>query len=327
MDRLWNYEEYVTLLSHDNSLVREWAFDALKKKYPNRYTDEVSRLISDEDSHLAYGAPNDIILKPVKEGKGIDLFLVEYLVDYWHARDYFFDLTKGQEGKSIINDSAEAIDFFFNMNDHLSIGQEAKDKIKSLIVKKKYHDLITTLMFEARNIKQKRYPEKTVPGDIQELFNKDSAGVFLFEELSRQPSLWHTIKASKNTCDTEFLVSLVLSVYFSIIERNAYVKALLPDAEVSDLIRSIQNAGSGLPEKIFQKTVNLAPVDELKSSLSEDLNTWGDIKIVKIMGQIGKKEFVPDLIHVLNNAKKRLPAHSTKPLKLCAFFNICVIFW
>jgi len=52
MDRLWKYEDYVTFLSHGNSLVREWAFDALEKQYPNRYTDEVSRLISDEDSHF-----------------------------------------------------------------------------------------------------------------------------------------------------------------------------------------------------------------------------------------------------------------------------------
>src|SRR6056297_917436 len=57
MDRLWNYKDYVKFLSHDNRLVRKWAFEAIEKQYPNRYTDEVSRLISDEDSHLACMAP------------------------------------------------------------------------------------------------------------------------------------------------------------------------------------------------------------------------------------------------------------------------------
>lgn len=32
MAELWNYEDYVKFLSHDNSLVRGWAFDALEKQ-------------------------------------------------------------------------------------------------------------------------------------------------------------------------------------------------------------------------------------------------------------------------------------------------------
>ncbi|WP_020586255.1 SEC-C metal-binding domain-containing protein [Desulfobacter curvatus] len=412
MNRLWNYEDYVKFLSHDNSLVRKWAFDAVEKQYPNKYTDEVSRLISDEDSHLACVAPGylakhhaiqhapailnsflndsgnipsncalalskmkyepaletiidslsddvsadslfglfnylgtihsdaaretlisavkqikdpmlqgnaifnllrhdhqediawiiELILKPVKKGKGIENYLIEALANYWSAGDYFNDLTKNQGSKSLIKDSVEAFDSFFYRNDHLSIEQDAKDKINLLITKRQYHDLITTLMFEAQNITQKRYPEKAVPGGVQEFFIIDSAGVFLFKELSKQPSLWHKLKASKNFDDIEALIAFVLSVYFAIIERTPYVKALLPGAEMSDLIRAIQNAGSKFPEELSQKIVNIAPVDALRASLSDDLNTWGDIKIVKIMGQIGKKEFVPELLRVLNDA-------------------------
>lgn len=32
MAKLWNYEDYVKFLSHDNRLVRGWAFDALEKQ-------------------------------------------------------------------------------------------------------------------------------------------------------------------------------------------------------------------------------------------------------------------------------------------------------
>nr|WP_320015684.1 SEC-C metal-binding domain-containing protein [uncultured Desulfobacter sp.] len=411
MDRLWNYEDYVKFISHDNRLVRRWAFEALEKQYPNRYTDEVSRLISDEDSHLACMAPKylakhqavqhapailnsflndsgnipsncalalskmkyepalekiieslsndvsigsffgvfnylgsihkdaaretlisavkqikdpmlqgdavlnllkhnhqeditwiiDIILKPVKKGKDIENALLKALANYLCAGDYFNDLTKNQGSKSIIKDSVEVFDFFFNRNDHLSIEQDTKDKINFFITKKQYHDLIRTLLFEAENIKQKRYPDKTVPGDVQKFFNIDSAGAFLFKELSKQPSLWHKLRTSKNFEDIESLIGFVLSVYFSIIERHAYVKALMEEADSSGLILAIQNAGSKLPDELFQRIINIAPVDELQAALTDGLNTWGDIEIVKIMGRIGKKEFVPALIRVLND--------------------------
>lgn len=412
MAKLWNYEDYVKFLSHNNRLVREWAFDALKNRYPNKYTDEVSILISDKDSHLACMAPTylakhqavqhapailnsflhdsgnipsncalalskmkyepalgkiieslsndesvdslfgvfnylgsihrdaarktlisavkhikdtilqgdavlnllrhdhqeditwiiDIILKPVKKGKGIENDLLKALAKYFCAGDYFNDLTRNQGSKSIIKDAVKVFDFFFNKNDHLSIEQDIKDKINFLITKKQYHDLIKTLLFEAENIKQKRYPDTSIPGEVQKFFNIDSAGVFLFKELSKQPSLWHKLRTSKNFEDIETLIGFVLSVYYSIIERHAYVKALMEDHNSSNLILAIQNAGSKLPDELSQKIVNLAPVDELQAALTEGLNTWGDIEIVKIMGRIGKKEFVPDLIRVLNEA-------------------------
>ena len=57
MNKLWNYQDYVRHLSHHNRLVRRRAFEALETRYANRYTDEVSKLIGDEDEHLACAAP------------------------------------------------------------------------------------------------------------------------------------------------------------------------------------------------------------------------------------------------------------------------------
>jgi len=57
MDKLWNYEDYVNYLSHENKIVRRWAFEKIENHYPNTYTDEVSKLINDEDNHLACAAP------------------------------------------------------------------------------------------------------------------------------------------------------------------------------------------------------------------------------------------------------------------------------
>ena len=81
MHILWTYEDYVKHLSHKNSLVRRWAFDAITNRYPNKYIDEVSRLIGDEDSLLACAAPEYLakhnavehaphILESFKNGKG-----------------------------------------------------------------------------------------------------------------------------------------------------------------------------------------------------------------------------------------------------------------
>lgn len=414
MDRLWNYEGYVKFLSHENSLVRRWAFDALEKHYPNQYTDEISKLISDEDSHLACSAPEylakhnavqhapailisflngsgnipsncalalskmkyepaletiieslttgiseeslfgvfnylgsihaeagrealvsavtrikdpmllgnavlnllrhgqtedvtrilDMVLKPVQKGKAIESFLVKAVVKYWDAGDYLNDLSKNMESNNIIDDPENAIGLFFEKNDHLAIDPDVQDKINHLIRKRKFHDLSTTLLFEAQHIIKKRYPDNHPPEEAKNLFNQDSMAVVLFKELSRQPALWNKLKKSKSSGadGVGYIVCLVLSVYFSIIERNVYVKALSPDSKISDLLEAVKHSGSKLPDELYEKIVHLAPVSELKAFLSDDLNTWGDIWIVKIMGRIGKKEFVPDLIRILNNA-------------------------
>jgi hypothetical protein len=52
MKRLWKYEDYVDHLSHQNELVRRWAFNALENRYLNRYTDQVANLINDENELL-----------------------------------------------------------------------------------------------------------------------------------------------------------------------------------------------------------------------------------------------------------------------------------
>jgi len=56
MRKLWNYQDYVNHLSHQNKLVRRWALEGLENQYPNRYTDEVSKLIGDENEPLACAA-------------------------------------------------------------------------------------------------------------------------------------------------------------------------------------------------------------------------------------------------------------------------------
>ncbi len=57
MKRIWSYQDYVDHLTHPNNFVRRWAFNAIGKQFPRRYTKEISALIGDSDEHLACMAP------------------------------------------------------------------------------------------------------------------------------------------------------------------------------------------------------------------------------------------------------------------------------
>jgi HEAT repeat protein len=81
MNRLWGFEDYINHLSHQNKIVRRWAFSALENHYSNRFTDGVCNLIGDEDEHLACASPRylakfgavqhaPLILESFKKGEG-----------------------------------------------------------------------------------------------------------------------------------------------------------------------------------------------------------------------------------------------------------------
>ena len=95
---------------------------------------------------------------------------------------------------------------------------------------------------------------------------------------------------------------MILSVYFAIKEHEDYLTALSPEAGVEDLIGALKNSGPSLPTTIQDKIKQVNPVPELKNALTEKLITWGDIWTVRLMGQIGDEEFVPNLLHILRNA-------------------------
>jgi hypothetical protein len=409
MNILLKYEDYVNYLSHKNSLVRRWAFDALERRYKNRYTDEVSKLVGDDDEHLACAAPiylaehnavqhapailasfkngygdipsncvralarmkyepalediigsfstrinsgasigifeylgsvyNEntrdtlisaaiqikdsflqgcaaynllrhnnpedmklilkIILESAKQKKSIGASKISTIMDFWGAKGYFNNLTICSGGKDIIKNPKESLQNFFQTKSHIAVKTEQFDMLVKNIEKGQYPDLVTTLMFEVQTIVQHRYPETSSFEESQELFAQDKMAVTLFIELSKQPSIWKELEKNKNS-GIERLLALVIAVYFSVLERDIYLKALLPNAKLGDLIAAVKNSGARLPEKIYKKIVELSPVPELKNALSERFNAWANIWIVRIMGEIGSKEFVPDLINVLN---------------------------
>jgi len=209
-------------------------------------------------------------------------------------------LTTCSGGKNIIKNPKEVLQNFFQTKFHIAVKTEQFDMLVKNLEKGQYPDLVTTLMFEVQTIVQHRYPETSSFEENRELFVQDKMAVTLLIELSRQPSIWKKLEKNKNSGIAR-LLALIIAVYFSVLERDIYLTALLPNAELKDLIAAVKKCGTRLPEKIYKKIVELSPVPELKNTLSQKLNARANIWMVRIMGEIGSKEFVPDLINVLNS--------------------------
>jgi hypothetical protein len=408
MNRLWDYEDYVNHLSHQNKIVRHWAFATLENHYPNRYTDEVCNLIGDEDEHLACASPRYLakygaiqhapaILESFKKGQGnipsncatalgnmfyepaLDVMLeyfssvksaetflgilnylgkidnekcraalksaviqmqdtlilgsavahllhhhypedVPFVVDRYfdlgdraqhydtYLRDiswalggaeYFRNLTEFTQN-NILEKPGEVIDNFILKNSTIELDDALREDMIKALDKGLYEDFSTMILFEARSVVNARYSEDTHPDWLDEPYGQDTISLTLLEDLSKRSSIWKRIKNSKQLGRN--LISLILSGYIAIKERDAYLTALSHDAGVEDLIRALKNTGPSLPKPIQKKIKQMEPISELKNILTEDLMTWGDIWTVRMMGRIGNEEFVPNLIQVLRNA-------------------------
>jgi hypothetical protein len=163
-----------------------------------------------------------------------------------------------------------------------------------------YKDFLTVVMFDARSIVKARYSEDIHPDWLDEPYGQDAVSLALLEDLSKRTAIWNRIKDSKQLGSN--LISLILSGYFAIKERGAYLTALSPNAGVEDLIWALKNSGPSLPKPIQEKIKQMEPISELKNTLTEDLMSWGDIWTVRMMGRIGNEAFVPNLIHVLRRS-------------------------
>jgi HEAT repeat protein len=408
MNKLRDYKDYVNHLSHENRLVRRWAFKALENHYANRYTDEVCSLINDEDEHLACAAPRYLaqheavqhapaILESFKSSQGIipsncasalakmyyepaidvmlehfinpgsaETFLgiLDYLGEIHHEKcrdalksavfqvkdtfllgsamanllrhynsedvklvldkyfesgdrnnrndmllknissplgggSYFRDLTEfGQN--NILLKPVETINGLTLKNSHIEMDEILRKNMIMSLEKGQYEDFVTMIMFDSRNIVNARYPKNNCPDFLSELFDQDRICISFLEDLSKRSTVWKQVKHSKELGAN--LIPLIISAYFAIKERKAYQKALYPEAGIEELIQAVKNTGSLLPMQIQKKIKELSPISELKAALTNDLMTWGDIWVVRIMGQIGNKDFVSDLIRVLRNS-------------------------
>jgi len=408
MNKLWNYEDYVNHLSHQNKIVRRRAFAAIENHYPNRYTDEVCNLIGDEVEHLACAAPRYLsiheavqhapaILESFKKDQGnvpsncaialgnmfyepaldvmfeyfssvksaetflgilnyfgkidnencrtalkstimqmqdtlvlgsavANLLYHYYPDDVLFVMDRFFDLIDRDRSyntylrniswalggaeyyrnltefpqQNILENPGDVVDKYILKDTTIELDTALHENMIKSLENGLYEDFITLIMFEARSIVNARYSEDTHPDWLDEPYGQDAVSLSLLEDLSKRTAIWNRIKDSKQL--GRDLISLILSGYFAIKERGAYLTALSPDAGIEDLIRALKNSGPSLPKPIQQKIKQMEPISELKNTLSEGLMTWGDIWTVRMMGRIGNEAFAPNLIDVLRRS-------------------------
>jgi len=211
---------------------------------------------------------------------------------------YFRDLTEFGQNNILVK-PVETIDGLTLKNSHIKMDEILRENMIMSLENGQYEDFVTMIMFDSRNIVNERYPKNNCPDCLSELFGQDTMCISLLEDLSKRSNVWKQVKHSKELGTK--LVSLIISAYFAIKEREAYQKALYPEAGVEELIQAVKNTGSILPMQIQKKIKELSPISELKANLTTDLMTWGDIWTVRIMGQIGNKDFAPELIRVLRN--------------------------
>jgi hypothetical protein len=212
--------------------------------------------------------------------------------------EYFRNLTEFNRN-DILEKPGEIIRNLISKYPAIELDAVFRDDLTKALGSELYGDFSSMIMFEARNVFNSRYSEGLPPLWLEESFEQDKVSVALLEDLSKRTPILKRIKESKESCRN--IISLILSVYFAIKEREAYLTALSPEAGIEDLICAIKNSGPSLPKPIQNKIKQVKPVVELKNALTENLMTWGDIWAVRLMGQIGNEAFVPTLLHILRS--------------------------
>ena len=406
MHGIWSYNDYVSLLSHSNSLVRKWAFKKINEQYPRRFSPEVGMLIGDQDEYLACRVPKylaehgaeefapgilesflnsdgiiasncavalgmlkyepafDAVTERFRNVEDIEIFLgiihylgcihsddchegLQALLSQFRNSDYvgsivgsllahgeptdipmvlealfikdnnrfradmflrnvmgsvnadgLYRVLTDYGRDNILEVPEKVIEDLLEHNPALMISPELKEEIINKLEKHQYQDLTTSLLFDARQTVRSRFPEEDkVPEFLREILLYDKLSIAILEWFATKHSKWGV--ARKDEDFSRNVLSAVLATHFCINERNTYIKALEPDATVDDLIHATRKGGENLPKQIVERLVTLSPIEELRNALTKELSTWGDIWIVRIMGKIGDKAFVPDLIRVL----------------------------
>jgi HEAT repeat protein len=254
-------------------------------------------------SLLAHRKPTDVPMVMdtlfVKDDKfRTDMFL-RNIMSSVSAGGLYRNLTEyGRE--NILEDPKKAIEKLLQHNQALKITPELKEEIISKLDRRQYHDLATSLLFDAQQTVRSRFPEEDkVPDFLQETFNSDKLSVAVLEWFAKKHSKWGV--AQKEEDFFRNLVSTVLATHLCINERNTYITALESNAPLDELMNATKNADEDFPKRIIERLVELSPINELKNALTKELLDWGDIWIVRTMGKIGDKAFVPDLIRVLRD--------------------------
>ena len=215
------------------------------------------------------------------------------------AERYYTEFKDHYSG-DILESPNEVLDEFLASNLAIEVPVNQKKEIVKLLEKEKFQDLTTSLAFAVQKLASASCPEPGVSDQVIKLAGQNMLASATLKEFSKKSSDWQRIKGEEELTSQRVLAVLV--TYFSILERQRYVKALDSNAGRADLMSALKFSGPGLPRKIMDRLVELNDPDEVRAILTDDFNTWGDTWAVELMGQIGDASFVPDLINIVCEA-------------------------
>ena len=304
VERLRNVEDieiFLGTIHYLGSIHTDDSHEILKGAFfQSQDSDYVGSIVG---SLLAHREPSDVpmVLDAlfIKDYKfRTDMFL-KNIMSSINAGGLYREMTEyGRE--NILKDPKKAMEDLLQHNQALKISPELKEEIINKLDRSQYHDLTTLLLFDAQQTVRSRFLEEDkVPDFLKETFMCDKLSVAVLEWFAKKHPKWGV--AQKDEDLFRNLVSTVLATHLCINERNTYIKALEPNAPVNELILATRNGGEDVPKKIIERLVELSPINELRNALTKELLSWGDIWIVRTMGKIGDKAFVPDLLRVVRD--------------------------
>lgn len=294
-------ERFLGMLNYLGSVQTEQSREALRTAVtqldePYLYRPVMQRLLLHRHTEDI-----DFVMDKIFDSAANDEFdglILRDLSSALESREYFDELTfRGDE--NIWSKPETALENFLHNNSHIGINPDFHSSIIDPLQKVQYGDFAAALMSDARNAIQSRYPTEPVPDSLKNLNDQDAMCLSMMETLSKRSSVWKGLKKD----DYSELIPFALSLYCTIIERGVYAIALtVEDVAAEELIKSLQQAGPSLPPEIQTKIIETVPANDLKRTLSDELESWCDIWTVRIMGRTGNIEFVPELIRVFRDA-------------------------
>ena len=202
------------------------------------------------------------------------------------------------ERQSILEKPLRTLQEMLAGHPHLKLEKALTEDLVRFIAKRQYLDVLHVVAADAARVVAERYARFGSPSWLHQLAEQDATGLAALEDFGRHSLFRKKVQDSQKF--SRQLVCLVLSVYFAIKERGAYPAALSPEAGVPELIKAVENAGPELPEEIRKRVIASSPAAALQEVLTAERQSWGDIWAVRLMGQIGNKEFAPELIQTLS---------------------------
>ena len=192
---------------------------------------------------------------------------------------------------NILESPGKVLKNILGQNPMIKIEPELKNEIIRRFENHQYLDIVTSLMFDARNIVRSRFPENNYPEYLSEIFHLDMMALSFLEGYSKRPSIWKSEGDGKDLIKKPYSRCHFL-LFFNYWKRG-FLKAMNPQASIEELIDSLKFTGCEFPENIQDRLVELSPIDGLKTALTKELLTWGDIWTIRLMGKIGRQGFCP----------------------------------